>query len=353
MKLNDIESTEHKLIYDFEVINIGKDRFYGFSVDKNERYVLYNCIVTYNSNGKSVLTTSLLSKTFGDYFATLEHTVLTRRRREASNATPELADKKGKRLIIMAEPEDDDKIYASFMKQITGGDYLTARALYKECTQYKPQFKLVMVCNDLPEIAAMDGGTWRRVRTVPFESEFVDESPSKKNQFLKDDTIEDKIDDYWREPFIWLLLNKYYPDYLNNGIREPKEVTDRTKKYRKACDMYRDFIESTFEVTKNEDDKIQINTVYTIFKQWFKEAYADSKCPIRKALITYINKVDDLKFIDNVICNIRYKKTTTDNNNTLHELEDNGVNKQNKNDKSKDDKSKDDKSKDDKKQKKD
>lgn len=286
-----IDDTAHTLTYSFEVVNIGKGNFYGFSVDKNERYILQNCVVTYNSNGKS-LTTKLIKKTFGKYYSTLEHTVLTQKRAGSSQATPELADKRGVRFIIMQEPEETDKINSSFLKQMSGEDDLNVRALYKECFSYTPQFKLIMVCNVLPTITAIDGGTWRRIIVVPFDSEFV-ENPTKANQFPLDKNMGKKMKE-WYQPFMWLLLHKYYPKWVN-GSKPPEEVRCKTDEYKRAMDMYRDFISENYVLTGVDDDAVSIVNLYGAFKPWFRENMEGSKCPSKRLLIENLDKSMNIK----------------------------------------------------------
>ena len=66
----------------------------------------------------------------------------------------------------------DDNIYVGKLKQITGGDKLTTRGLFKETTEFKPQFKIILMCNQLPKLQNQDGGTWRRIEVVDFISKF-------------------------------------------------------------------------------------------------------------------------------------------------------------------------------------
>jgi phage/plasmid-associated DNA primase len=135
---------------------------------RNQRYLMANSLVTYNSNGKST-TLELVKETLGDYYAYYPTGILTVKRKSSSNATPELADKRGKRCLIIQEPEHDDTIYVGQMKNLTGADWIEARALYGDPFTYKPQFKLILICNKLPFIPANDDGTWRRLRVTPWE----------------------------------------------------------------------------------------------------------------------------------------------------------------------------------------
>ena len=61
------------------------------------------------------------------------------------------------------------------MKELTGNDKIIARALFKEPVEFIPQFKMLLMCNDLPNVASNDDGTWRSMEVVDFISRFVGE----------------------------------------------------------------------------------------------------------------------------------------------------------------------------------
>lgn len=247
-----------------------------------------------------------MQHTLGRYFDTLPITVLTRKRGGSSNATPELANKRGRRMVVFQEPEDDDKIYVGFMKELTGGDWIMARPLFKDPFRFKPQFKLLLTCNKLPYIPSTDGGTWRRLRVSPWESEFVDGVPNPaKKQFPKDYNLVDKFEK-WRQPLIWLLLNMYYPIFKTDGIEEPKKVTLFTDNYKKDSDIYFEYISENLDITKNERDNELINTVFESFKDWVKVNHNSDKIPTRKEFVDYLNKKDYTIKGDRIL-GIRYK----------------------------------------------
>jgi P4 family phage/plasmid primase-like protien len=294
--------------YDYvltKIINVGKDRFYGFELDGNKRYMMGNTMVTYNSNGKST-TIDLVQYAMGDYFGILPTTVITVKHKNSSGARPELANKKGKRFLVIQEPEHDDQVYVGQMKNLTGADWIETRALYGEPFKFKPQFKLILVCNKLPFIPANDGGTWRRLRVIPWESEFVDKPDSKNpRQFLKDPELMEKLKE-WKQGFVWILLNKYYLKYRKNGIPEPKKVTQFTDKFKKDSDIYYEFMKDTYIVTGDNKDYDSLISLYNSFKEWYKGQHGTQNIPTRKDVTTYIQSMDSkIKIINGNVRGIK------------------------------------------------
>ena len=289
--------------------NIGRERFYGFEIDGDEKYLMGNLMATYNSNGKST-TQELMEKTFGEYFGVLPTTVLTRKRGSSSNATPELADKRGKRILFINEPEHDDTVYVGLMKNLTGGDWIEARALYGMPFRYKPQFKLVLVCNRLPYIPANDQGTWRRLRVTPWESKFIDGEPKKKNEFKKDKTLQERLKK-WKQGFMWMLLNRYYPDYKKNGLEEPSKVTQFTDEYKKDQDVIAAYMGEEIEITGEFKDKMTLQLLYDGFKTYVKGS-GTGLIPSRKEFEEYLKNMDKIKVTNGIIMGAKQKEIELD-----------------------------------------
>ena len=240
------------------------------------------------SNGKS-LTVEFFEQIFGDYCTKLPISLLTRSRGSSSAASPEIAKTQGKRFAVLQEPEEQDKINVGLMKEITGGDKIEARGLYKDPVIFKPQFKLLLTCNELPKIPSNDGGTWRRLRVLPFKSEFVDD-PTESHQFKKDPYLCEKLEE-WREAFMSILIH-YYKKYLQEGLSEPEEVIKYTKEYRKDSDIYSAFIDENIEELKKNVKSVNTTTsqIYAVFKDWYRENHPDTKCPIKTDVKKYLEK---------------------------------------------------------------
>lgn len=234
------------------------------------------------ANGKS-LAIQLFQESMGDYSTNISITLLTNKRASSNAASPELAKCKGIRFVVFQEPENDDKIHVGHMKELTGGDKISARRLYKEPVDFYPQFKTLLTCNKLPFIPSNDGGTWRRLKVVPFEIEFV-ENPKLEHQRKRDNRLKEELIN-WKEAFMSILINRLklitYNKNKNICIHEPKKVKEFTIEYQKTSDRYLEFIKDNLINTNNEDDKIFDNSLYKLFKTWYKEAHTDKQIPSR------------------------------------------------------------------------
>lgn len=220
------------------------------------------------SNGKSKLI-DLFEQSFGDYCCKFPVTLLTQKRGASSAATPEIARSKGKRFAVLQEPSEDEKLNVGLMKELSGGDKIQARALFKDVIEFKPQFKMVLTCNHLPNVPSDDGGTWRRIRLVEFTSKFVNNpDPVKETEFPIDTELSSRFAD-WKEYFISLLI-EYYKKYCDmGGIKEPEEVLQCTREYQRTNDFYLDFVEG--EVESHEMSFLSVNDAYSVFKYWQKD----------------------------------------------------------------------------------
>ena len=60
------------------------------------------------------------------------------------------------------------RLSESFIKEMTGGDAISARFLYAEYFEFTPEFKIIIAGNHQPVIRGDDTGIWRRLHLVPF-----------------------------------------------------------------------------------------------------------------------------------------------------------------------------------------
>jgi P4 family phage/plasmid primase-like protien len=231
---------------------------------REERFHVWTGI---GSNGKSKII-ELYQNAFGAYCCSLPVALLTQKRGASGSATPELARARSKRFAVLQEPSDDT-INCGLLKELTGGDKIYARALYSAGYEFKPQFKLVLTCNHLPVVPSDDGGTWRRIRVVPFKSKFCDNpNPENENEFLIDTELSSKFED-WAPIFMSLLVNKY-KSIVGTKYREPDVVLEATREYQRRNDLVADFVDSC--ITKGADESVVLlDQAYSDFKSWLRE----------------------------------------------------------------------------------
>jgi len=285
-------------------------KFFSSLLDGHMRDQKYHMLTGTGANGKST-SVSLIRDTLGDYYIPVPITLFTRKQGNAANASPELMALKGIRAGCMQEPDQGDKMYVGRLKEITGGDQIIGRALFKEMEKFKPQCKIFLTCNNLPDINTVDNGTWRRIRVIPFESEFVVKEDIKyPHQFPRDPELEHSIGK-WNHAFMCMLL-KYYKIYRKEGLKEPDIVLQHTKEYKRNNDMYQEFIDTNLVVSGKEKDREEVDALYELFKQWFNSSIPGSKCPKKTDFTGYLSKTNnkEFKIKGKYIIGIKYKDNT-------------------------------------------
>ncbi len=286
--LHDMVDPTEDMFIPFDIERVDDNYFYGFQLDGNHLFVLGDghFIVQSNSNGKSKLI-DLFESCIGDYSCKFPVTLLTQKRAASNAANTELARAKGRRFACLQEPAEDEKLNIGLMKELTGGDKIMARAIYREPIEFKPQFKMILTCNHLPNVPSDDGGTWRRLRVVEFTSKFTENpNPENPNEFPVDLEISGKFED-WKEHFMALLI-QYHNRYLKEGIKEPEEVLKCTKEYQKNNDIILEFVES--ELEQHAQSFLIINEVMAQFKIWARDSAPNFKLNKKKDLVTGVSK---------------------------------------------------------------
>jgi len=272
--------------------SIIQERFYVFIGD--------------GSNGKSRLL-DLIQKTMGDYYSTLPIALLTQKRAASNSAQSELERTKGRRFAVLQEPSENDKINVGLMKELSGNDRILTRGLYKDPYEFKPQFKMILACNELPEVGC-DGGTFRRIRVVEFSSRFCENpNPDKPNEFPMDLQLSEKLE-RCSDAFLSMLIERHKS--LNpNKMNEPREVINATQKYKNNNDIIGQYMNENIIIDIEFKDKIGLMEIYNDFKQWSnKNINKGKKIPDRNQLRSYIEKLYGI--YDNKVGwkNLRFKR---------------------------------------------
>ena len=245
-------------------------------------------------NGKSVLI-NLMRFVFGEYQTSLNTAALTRRRPESGAANPDIITLKSKRFIYMQEPDEGEKLNTARIKQFTGGDIVEARGLFADQEKFKIMGRIFFSTNDLPPVNSMDGGTWRRIEVLPFESAFKEaghpEIDPAKHIYVKDTNIEDKFRlPSMRMAFLRLLLHYWETRYLKFGLsRAPACVLEAINRYKSENDSFVAFANES--LVKESGSTASLTEITVRYKSWLHSQPPGRKQLKKPELIERLTKI--------------------------------------------------------------
>ena len=249
----------------------------------------FNIYTGCGSNGKSMWV-DLMGAALGCLKGTVPSTLITTKRLAIGQASSEIAQLKGLRYACMNEPSKGDKINEGVMKEITGGDPIQGRHLFRDTITFIPQLKLVCCTNHLFDIKANDEGTWRRIRKVDFEAKFVDNPNDPKYVgmdyiFKKDKTLKDKFKN-WGPIFGSMLVS--LAKKTQGEVEDCEKVLVASNEYRQSQDYIAKFISEKIEKS-DPKSKISKDNIKNEFKNWYTSEF-DDKMPPMQDLYDALNK---------------------------------------------------------------
>lgn len=220
------------------------------------------CLFIFNgfgANGKSTCMDAV-RKMLGDYAMHTPSSTLLSNNVAIRN---DLARLRGARFVSAVEIEIGKKLDEALTKEVTGGDPITSRFLFREYFEQKPTFKLFIAANYKPEIRGMDHGIWRRIRLIPF------------NVVLADDEIDrdlpKKLEAELPGILAWAVQGCL--DWQRGGLGMPNEVVTATREYREESDVLSKFIEDRCEQSRHA--VVSIKNLYDAYEAWTEENAED------------------------------------------------------------------------------
>lgn len=197
------------------------------------------------SNGKSTFW-NIIARVLGTYSGTISADALTVGCKR--NVKPEMAELKGKRLVIAAELEEGMRLNTSIVKQLCSTDEVSAEKKYKDPFKYVPTHTLVLYTNHLPRVGANDDGTWRRLIVIPFNAKISGKGDIKNySDFLAEKAGGAVLS--------WIIDGAKKAIKNDYKLKSPKVVQDAINRYRENNDWLSSFIEECCEVNKSYEQK--------------------------------------------------------------------------------------------------
>jgi putative DNA primase/helicase len=202
-------------------------RALGYTVFGHTKAQAFFAFEGTGENGKGVFMRTMTA-ILGDYATELAPNLVTSAYAgAASQANSALMALKGKRFAISTELPESRGFDTAFVKQFAGGDSITTRANYGDTITFKPEAKLWLSTNEMPEIRANDKAMWRRIFPVPFNGNF-----SGAN---RDDDVEEHLLKETAGILNWVLRGaKRY--HAQGKLQSCPAVEDKKRSMRKESD---------------------------------------------------------------------------------------------------------------------
>jgi putative DNA primase/helicase len=205
------------------------------------------------ANGKSTFLQAM-SHVLGDYsMSTPTETLLVKRRGAIPN---DVARLKGARFVVACEADAENRLAESLIKQMTGGDTISARFLHQEWFDFEPTHKVFFGTNHKPVIKGTDYAIWRRIRLVPFEIT-IPEGERDKN-------LPEKLKAEACGILAWAVQGCLV--WQQKGLGVPEEVKAATDSYREEMDVLGEFLKD--RCRQSPDARVSSKELFEAYTAW-------------------------------------------------------------------------------------
>ena len=202
---------------------------YSLTGDVSEQVVFFPYGL--GANGKTTFAETVTAM-LGDYAQKAPRGMLTMRAGNSDGVPNDIARLPGARFVVSNEVEEGRRLAEAQVKDLAGGDTLTARFMRGEFFEFRPTHKLWIYGNHKPVIRGTDEGIWRRMRLIPFE---VTIAAAKQDRKLLQ-----KLRAELPGILAWAVQGCL--DWQRDGLSAPAEVTEATAAYRAEMDVLADFL---------------------------------------------------------------------------------------------------------------
>ena len=207
-------------------------------------------------NGKSTFWNTI-ARVLGTYSGNMSADTLTVGCKR--NVKPELAEAKGKRMIIAAELEEGMRLNTSNVKQLCSTDEIYAEKKYKAPFSYVPTHTLVLYTNHLPRVGAIDQGTWRRLIVIPFNAKIEGKADIKNYSDFLFKTAGGAV-------LRWIIEGAKRVIASDYKIVQPKVVQDAIQKYKENNDWLAHFLDDCCEM--GDDFEAKSGEFYNAYRSY-------------------------------------------------------------------------------------
>jgi putative DNA primase/helicase len=173
-----------------------------------------------------------LKAMMGDYAATADFETFLQSN-QSRGPRNDLARLAGTRLVCASEVPAGRRFDEVTVKQLTGGDMVTARFLHQEHFEYRPQFKICLAANHRPAVRDDDPAIWRRLKVVPFDHAVQKPDKKRKAHFQNPLGAGQAI-------LAWSVEGAL--KWRKDGLQEPNIVREAIQEYRSETEVFSQFV---------------------------------------------------------------------------------------------------------------
>ncbi|MFE5639760.1 phage/plasmid primase, P4 family, partial [Streptomyces sp. NPDC056543] len=241
-------------------------RMAGYSASGSVKWHILPFLHGPGGNGKGVFL-NVLRAVLGDYAATAPNAFLMA---GAQRHETEIARLHGLRLVIASEVNQEAKFDEAKVKELTGGDGLTARFMRQDHFTFEPTHKLFLMGNHQPRVSAGGKSFWRRLRLLPFTR-------------TPEEVIEDLdlllISEEAPGILAWIIAGAV--DAFRDGLRDPASVTAATAQYAAEEDALARFLDEACHVGGGAQVRTATEVFRTAYERWCR-AEGEDPLPSRQ-----------------------------------------------------------------------
>lgn len=221
---------------------------------KEQMYIFYGMSTR---NGKSTLVETI-NYLMGSYSMTAQPDLISKKTIDSRAPSEDIARLKGARVVWMSEPSKGQIMNCALVKQLVGGDTITARKLNESSFEFIPNFKLIMNTNHLPEVYDNTIFSGDKMVIIPFRRHFSEEErdTTLKEQLRSEENLSAILN--------WMIvgLKMFYKE----DLKLTGDLKETIQQFENDSNKIKQFIDDCLIYDEKKHGKGA--EMYEIYKKW-------------------------------------------------------------------------------------
>lgn len=213
----------------------------------------------HGANGKTVFLETM-HRLLGEYAQNASaDLVMMRQKGGIPNDVARLA---GARLVTINETADGQRLHEPLVKDMTGGDTMTARFLHREFFDFRPSHKLWIRGNHKPQIRGTDDGIWRRIHLIPFTVQIPEAERIPLDELMA--ILQNEA------PGILAWAMRGCLEWQRVHLKPPGAVKEAVRGYREEMDVFGQFMSDCCVLSEGAQSPAKL--LYSAYREWCEHA---------------------------------------------------------------------------------